>query len=773
MSILPKEDGDDQRHNSLFVLHHGDADCPQAWIVVGADQARAAAECEPDGVAVYGIDKRALLTLSSIRGLEALEDKTVLIFPLGDAATDHVVFERSAALGRRCEDEGASAVEFVWLSADLGSHLGDREGAARLQRLLKVTARKGTKPAKAKPKAPSASEQKVEADLAELEAIALEEGRPVVDVNDDRLVVINRLVDALRTGNDSERIYSFGGRLAHTVTDPETGGTVAEILSDKNDQGLLNLLSRSAQMISVTQRGASAAWPESKTLSALYGRHTDFRTLRRIAPSPIVRSDHTIAATEGYDEQSKVLLDLDGLEIDIPEDPSSDEVAAAVTLLMDEWLGDFPFASEVDKANTLGFILTYPLRELVTLVPLAVVSAKSMGTGKSKLVSLVVRLFTRNAAPEMDSLPSTEEETRKQITTLLQKAPPYLIFDESPEIGGKSINRLTTARTWSDRLLGGNQRASLPNEAVAVATGNNVEIYGDTIRRYYPIELFYDGENPEDRPESAFRHSDIEAWTDEHHSELLTAVFTLIRAWQVAGRPKRATSFGSFERWEAVVGGVIENAGVQGFLGNLAEHRKSADFEAGLWSAHCAWLVKKFPTGKFTTRSVVSEMTRRESNRVSVRPDADLPPGVGASPSDPSYPAQLGKLYHSRQGGWFGGYRITKAEGKTGNQTKWVIEMSETVKQERLQNDVAVQRALRTIPELEADLAEEERVHGADSVIAGDTRVDLEMRRQLERLTKASWAHADIPSQETHVIGGRKSNEAAPADDAPTFTGVA
>ena len=517
-------------------------------------------------------------------------------------------------------------------------------------------------------------------------------------------------------------------------------------------------------MISTTQRGVSPAWPETKTLSALYGRHSDFRPLRGIAPSPIVRADHTIAAVDGYDEASQMLLDLRGLEMEIPEYPSTDETSDAVTFLMDDWLGDFPFATDTDKANMLALILSYPLRELCTLVPLAVISAKSMGTGKSKLVSLVVRLFTGDD-PEMDSLPSTEEETRKQITTLLQKALAFLIFDESPEIGGKSINRLLTALKWSDRLLGGNRRASLPNRAIKVATGNNVEISGDTIRRYYPIELFFDGEDPHDRPETDFRHSDIESWTDEHRSELLTAVFTLIRAWQVAGRPKRATSFGSFERWEAVVGGVIDHAGVPGFLGNLSEHRKSADFEAGLWAAHCEWLATKFPTGQFTTRKVVTAMTDRKNHLVVVRMDVDLPPGIDTSPNDPSYAAKLGKLYHSRQDGWFDGYRITKAPEKAGgNQTKWLIEMADRVKQAHLNNYNAVQRALRTVPEMEADLAMEEREHGSDSVIAGNTRIDLEMKRQVDRLESAGWPSTSDPDekqpQSSKIVGRDQTNNA-------------
>lgn len=694
-----------------FELVHGDAGADTVWILVGSAQARAAAACEPEDVAVYCVDERNYNAPMRPEGLDAIEDKKVLIFPKGDAASSHFVFDRSTSFGRICADEGAAEVEFVWLGANLDDHLIGRDLEQRKKRLVRAANCTGKKPAKAKPAAPTPTQQKAASELAELKSSARKTGRPVIDVGRDRYAVINDLVDALKNGRDGDRIFNLGGKLAQLRVNEESGATEATHVDDK---ALLNLLPRCAQMISETTKGVTSAWPESKTLTALYGRFRDFRTLRGIAPSPIVRKDHTIATEDGYDEASQVLLDLDGLKLDIHDDPTDAEVAEAVRFLLDEWLGDFPFASQADRANVLAFILSYPLRELVDLVPLAVVSAKSKGTGKSKLVSLIVQLFTR-AMPAWDSLPSNEEETRKQITTLLSTASPYIGFDESPVVGGKSINRLLTARMWSDRVLGGNERATLPNRSVIATTGNNVQVLGDTGRRYYPIELFYDGENPENRPESDFQHPDVEAWTVEHRGELLTAVFTLIRAWQVAGRPKKTTSFGSFERWEAVIGGVIANAGVPGFLANLAGHRESADYDEGLWVAHCEWLAQRFPGGTFTTSDVVENLTRRSGTLRLVDTHADPPPWVDGSPTDSGYAAKVGRLYSSRLDGWFGGHRLRMGPTKVNNKTVWIIEVSPRILQERAaaaaeaKAAAAAERMQQTIhdlPDLQTRLAD-------------------------------------------------------------------
>lgn len=672
-TVVDNSDDFQSRDESPLSLEFGDRKTSTVWIIPGDDQAKVAVDCTPDDVAIYRLDKRNLdLNHPCPDNLNVVEDKPVLIFPHGDAATEHTVYDRLMNFGRYCEDEGATMVRYVHLSTNLVTHLGDGSLEDRKKRLIRVSKRTGSRAATAKPKGPSAAQVRTQQQMAELTMAAMDEGRPIIDVNDDRLDVINELVDALKTGPDSERIFDLGGELAYITTD-DSGATVAQ----RVDEGLLlNLLARCSKMIARTAKGVNSAWPESKTVAALFGRNRDFRPLRGIAPSPIVRADNTIASVSGYDETSLVLLSLGDLKFDIPEAPTPGEVQAASALILDEWLGDFPFASESDKANTLALILTYPLRELVDLVPLSVISAKSMGTGKSKLLSLIVLLFT-GAMPVMDSLPGSEEETRKQITTLLATGSPFLIFDECPEIGGKSINRLSTARTWSDRMLGGNKRATLANRAVIAFTGNNVEVLGDTIRRYFAIELYYDDEYPENRPESVFRHPDVEAWTEKNRGRLLTAVFTLIRAWQVADRPKRKTSFGSFERWEAVIGGVIENAGIDGFLGNLMSHRKATDYESGLWVAHCAWLATTFQDGLFTTAMVVKAMTRDTGAIRIVDPTVPLPPGIDSSPTDSGYVAKLGRLYFNRHGGWSDGFRVGKSDDKAQNKTRWFIEISD------------------------------------------------------------------------------------------------
>ncbi len=173
-------------------------------------------------------------------------------------------------------------------------------------------------------------------------------------------------------------------------------------------------------------------------------------------------------------------------------------------------------------------------------------------------------------------------------------------------------------------------------------------------------------------------------------------------------------------------GGVIENAGVDGFLANLAEHPESIDFDEGLWVAHCEWLAETFPGGEFTTRSAIEKMLTRPNNLRIIDPNADLPPGIDGSPLEPTYAAKLGKLYYQRHGRWSDGYRLGKASGKTGNKTKWLIETAPRVLRELAESAAAeaavtsqakaaekLRQAAQDLPGLKLQLAQLE-ADGAD-----------------------------------------------------------
>jgi hypothetical protein len=333
-----------------------------------------------------------------------------------------------------------------------------------------------------------------------------------------------------------------------------------------------------------------------------------FTGLDRIMRAPFVRADGTVCQAAGYDAASRTALVLEeGLAVDVPQDPTAEQVSAARKLLLEDWLGDFPFPTDGDRANALAMMVTPFVRDRIDLAPLAVVDGLQMGVGKNLLADcLSILVYGVAAAPR--PLSSENEEVRKTITSALRKGEALVVFDEAHVIEGRSLAQALTSETWSDRLLGSSRDIQLPNNVTWIALGNQVSVNADCVRRAYWIRLAPAYANPQDRPSESFRHPELKEWTREHRSELLGAVLTLIRAWYAGGcgYTPRGESFGSFTRWEKTVGGVLQAAGVEGFLDGLRGKRAESDWTGSVWVEHLAWLAESFGTGGFSCADVRS-----------------------------------------------------------------------------------------------------------------------------------------------------------------------
>ena len=127
-----------------------------------------------------------------------------------------------------------------------------------------------------------------------------------------------------------------------------------------------------------------------------------------------------------------------------------------------------------------------------------------------------------------------------------------LIDNVSGAFGSATLDRVLTAETWRDRLLGSNNQVQVPLKVTWYATGNNVVLKGDTPRRCLHIRLESRRERPERR--TNFRHPRLLSWIRRRRGRLLPAALTLLRAYAAAGRPaQHLPGWGSYEGWSDVV----------------------------------------------------------------------------------------------------------------------------------------------------------------------------------------------------------------------------
>jgi len=91
-----------------------------------------------------------------------------------------------------------------------------------------------------------------------------------------------------------------------------------------------------------------------------------------------------------------------------------------------------------------------------------------------------------------------------------------------------------------------------------------------------------------DRPwqRDNFLHPDLRTYAADNRGKLVWACLVLIRAWINAGRPRPPVRpLGSYESWSHVIGGVLDNANIGGFLDNLEEFYEVTDSEGQEWRA--------------------------------------------------------------------------------------------------------------------------------------------------------------------------------------------
>ena len=154
-----------------------------------------------------------------------------------------------------------------------------------------------------------------------------------------------------------------------------------------------------------------------------------------------------------------------------------------------------------------------------------------------------------------------------------------------------------------------------------------------------------------DRPwnRSGFKHPDIMHWVTDNRAKLVRAILTLIRAWMAAGRPYHATRLGSFDAWSMTVGGILDVAGIGGFLGNLDQFYEAADTDGQVWrELICAW----YGRSKETPQKVgeLNVMCEEHSLMLRIRGDG----------TQRSKEIRLGTALQSCRDRLFDGFRIVK-----------------------------------------------------------------------------------------------------------------
>lgn len=411
-------------------------------------------------------------------------------------------------------------------------------------------------------------------------------GLPPIFVNNRQLRDLTaEAVTAMVAANRPPSTF-FRGSAPTRIVRSESGRPSAEVLKPDS---MRHLLSNVADWLEPGSTDDSpprnVAPPVFVAKDLLVREWSELPPLTGLISAPCLRPDGSLLTEPGWDEATGLWLDPHSelAMAVIPDQPTDTELADAAHWIVDELLDEFPFADQPSRANAVALVLTISLRPAIPgLVPLALLNAPVAGSGKTLLINTATQIATGRQAALTAAPSGDDDELRKRITSLLIAGEPVAVFDNvKARLTSSVLAQALTSPWWGDRILGHSQMLSLEQRATWAATGNNIQVGGDLARRCYPINLDPQIAQPWRR---VYRRPNLDSWVDQHRADLLAAVLTIGRAWFARGRPDGgAPHWGTFQQWADTLAGMLEVAGIEGFLQNLTDLYEAVDVESAAW----------------------------------------------------------------------------------------------------------------------------------------------------------------------------------------------
>jgi hypothetical protein len=447
--------------------------------------------------------------------------------------------------------------------------------------------------------------------------------------NGDLAAVTDQCWDILRESNDPPWLYRCAARPSWIERNDSSQPVPKEITDNRLRHILAKLITWTCR--SKTGELVSAYPPVGVVANLLATPNPDLPVLVGIVTAPVFGASGELLTTPGYHPASQVLYQPPAGFVlpPVPEAPTSDEIAAARSLLLDDLLGDFPFVGDAERAHVLALLLLPFMRPMIKgPTPLHLIEKPDAGTGAGLLVETIAQIVTGTSVRVMVE-GRDDDEWRKRLTAKLREIPTLLLIDNLRHVlDSSAVAAALTAAVWDDRILGKSENVHFPIRCTWIATGNNPQFSNEMARRLVRIRMDAQTDKPWLR--EGFRHENLLAWGQENRGRLVAACLTLGRAWIAAGRPSHARTIGSFEDWSHVMGGILNVAGVPGFLGNLKETYQETNAEGSAQAVFItAWWDRYGP----------QPVGAAELYELAVTCDPSLPLGEG---SDRSQRTKLG-----------------------------------------------------------------------------------------------------------------------------------
>jgi hypothetical protein len=384
--------------------------------------------------------------------------------------------------------------------------------------------------------------------------------RPTIEIKDGELLrIIDEIEDALLASG--AQIFSRAGRLVEPVTRNESASdgrkTPVACLRELSLESLMGLVAGAATFQKYKRKNLVDIDPPLQHLRVILAseRRWRFPHVTGVITTPTLRPDGSLLIDSGYDPETELCL-ISGLQLPpIPEHPTKDQANAALKLLID-LLSEFSFKRsggghemQLNRSVALSGLLTALVRGSLPTAPLHLTRAHMPGTGKSYLVDTFATVATGRLCPVMTASRSTEE-TEKRLHGVVQSGIAMFSLDNcSHDLGGEFLCQMAERPIVKIRILGGSETPDCDVHTAIYATGNNIGLKGDMVRRGLVCNL----ESLDERPElRRFNRSALRT-AGANRATYVAAALTVMRAYLAAGAPAVCGPLGSYEDWSRMV----------------------------------------------------------------------------------------------------------------------------------------------------------------------------------------------------------------------------
>jgi hypothetical protein len=387
-------------------------------------------------------------------------------------------------------------------------------------------------------------------------------GRPTIEIRDGQLLrILGETEDALLASGLP--IFSRAGMLVEPVAENMSAAdgrkTVVARLREFSPESFLGPVAESAAFQKYDRRRNQLVDtdPPLHYVRVILAseRRWRFPHVGGIITTPTLRPDGSLLIDPGHDPETELYL-LPGFQLPpIPEHPTKDQATAALNLLID-LLSEFSFKriggeheKKLNLSVALSGLLTALVRGSLPTAPLHLIRAHMAGTGKSYLVDTFAAIATGRLCPVITTLKSVEE-TEKRLGSVVLGGMAMISLDNcTHDLGGELLCQIAERPVVKIRILGRSEMPDCEVHTAIYATGNNIGLRGDMVRRGLVCNL----ETLNERPELREFKRDALRQAMANRAAYVAAGLTVMRAYLAAGAPSVCGPFGSYAEWSTMV----------------------------------------------------------------------------------------------------------------------------------------------------------------------------------------------------------------------------